>query len=210
MTTPINPYASPAMGPPPLVASVAVEDAVWTIDYELTIDDHIAWNMFFQRTSPVARRQALLAWMLVGIVLFLSVLILPSLSLNWPESIMVSGVAAIPSLILWSFVPLLRRGQVKRIIRRMYVEGHNYNLIGPRRLTISREFLAVASPWSHSLTRWAGIAEIRREPEAVYFCIASSTAVIAPRRAFATDEQFRQFAQAAGDFQSQARNLAVA
>ncbi|HEX5104324.1 MAG TPA: YcxB family protein [Pirellulaceae bacterium] len=205
-----NPYASPAVESPPLVTAVVVEDAGWTIDYELRIDDYIVWNMHFHRTSHVARRQAMLAWVLTGFLILMIALLLPSLALDWPESIVTSAVIAIPGVALFCLFPVLRRWQLQRVIRRMYVEGHNYNLIGPRRLAISGEYVSVSSPWSHSLMRWAGIAEIRREPEAVYFCISSNTAYIVPRRAFAGAEQFQQFAQAAADFHAKAKPAVVA
>jgi hypothetical protein len=57
--------------------------------------------------------------------------------------------------------------------------------------------------------RWAGIAEIQRDREALYFCIASSTALIAPRRAFASPEQFERFAEAAAGFHAAAKPLPV-
>jgi hypothetical protein len=60
------------------------------------------------------------------------------------------------------------------------------------------------------ITRWAGIERVVCEPDAIYILLSGISALPVPRRAFATDEQFRQFARIAADLHAANKPAVVA
>jgi hypothetical protein len=199
VTTSVNPYAPPSTEPP-LVAGFAITGDEISVDYELGPDDVIAWNMVLQRVSQTARRTHRLIRLLTMLAVVLSLLISV---IDWPKNWHFS-LLAIPMVILAAAWPWIYRWRIGNALRNMLREGKNYSILGPRRLTITPQFVIVATPVSQGATRWIGVERVIAEPDSIYIMVSSHAAHIVPRRAFASDEQFRHFGQCATRFHAQA------
>src|SRR5262245_34762851 len=71
---PINPYAPPS-SIPPLVSRLVADDSGLTIDFELTMDDIVAWSQTLHRTNRTTRSGMRAVWMMFGLAAMLILLI---------------------------------------------------------------------------------------------------------------------------------------
>jgi YcxB-like protein len=198
---PVNPYAPPGTTPPPLVSRLVADDSGLTIDYELTMDDIVGWSYTLHRTNKTTRRGMRLAWMMLGLITAMILLLaVISKPINYPLA--ATGVAF--GLLTVGGWPFFYRWRIHRLIHRLYAEGQNYNVVGPRRLVLSPEFLTYSSPISQTVTRWIGVERIVAEPQALYIMVSAISAIPVPRRAFANDADFDRFVAAAHEFHSRA------
>jgi hypothetical protein len=205
----INPYASPAdpSQAPPLVAEVVVDDRGWTIDYELTVEDLVRWNQYFLRTSPTMRRQFWTMWVLLGVLFITLAVVVPQAyqprNLNFERWIL-SAVLGLPFVGLWLAYPWYFRRKYSHAVRAFLREGANQNVVGPRRLSISPEFIVFSTPLLQTVTRWQAVEHVVHDTDAVYIKLSSTTALNIPRRAFDSEQQARHFVARAIEFQAAA------
>ena len=192
MKGPLNPYASPA-SEAPLVAEVVISDEGRTVEYEIVIDDLVAWNAWVNRHAASLRTNFIRGWLLIGIMLLISVALFSSMFPSETAGLLAMGAVA---LMVWLAYPAYYRWKVSRLARAMYSEGVS-NLIGRRRLSLSADYVIFSSPLSQSVIRWAGIEQVVVQQEATYLLLSKISAIVVPRRAFATDEQFNAFARLA-------------
>ena len=192
MKGPPNPYASPA-AEAPLVAEVVISDEGRTVEYEIVIEDLVAWNAWVNRHAASLRTNFLRGWLLIGVMLLVLVVVFSSMFPNETAGLLAMGVV---TLMLWLAYPIYYRWKVSRLARAMYSEGVS-NLVGRRRLSLSADYVVFSSPLSQSIIRWAGIEQVVVQREATYLLLSKISAIVVPRRAFATDEQFNAFAQLA-------------
>jgi hypothetical protein len=196
----VNPYESPASSTQaPLVAELVVNDAGWTIEFEIGLEDLVAWNSYCHNHLPVFRRNFLLGW----IVIAAAMATIQGLLILFDPAAIVSHVATIVGMLaILAIYPWFYRRRLISLARGMYREGASPNLVGRRRLTLSRDYLIFSTPLAQTITRWAGIERVIREKDVIYFLLSNISAIPVPRRAFATDQQFQQFAQAGADYHS--------
>jgi YcxB-like protein len=143
----------------------------------------------------------LTVWLMLGTIAMLILLIaLISRPVNYPLAA-VGGTFGLFAVGGW---PFIHRWRVKRLVHRLYSGSQNPNVVGPRRVVLSPEFVTYSSAMSQTVVRWAGIEAIIAEPQALYILVSAVSAVPVPRRAFATEADFERFVAAARDFHGRA------
>jgi hypothetical protein len=203
----VNPYQPPASESTPLVAELVVDETGWTINFEIGIEDLVTWNLYCHRHLPVLRRGFVRGWLFIGAAMILIGSILIFFDPSAVASHVVMGAVFAG---LFAAYPWFYRLRVRRMCEGMFREGANSNVIGPRRVTLLPEYLVYSTPMSQTITRWAGMERVLQEKEVIYLLLANVTAIPVPRRAFATDDQFQQFAKAAAEFHAAAKPAAIA
>ena len=101
-------------------------------------------------------------------------------------------------------LPFITRRSRRRTVKRMLREGKNLGVFGPQRISISPDWLSNASTVNQSITRWIGVERIVITPDAVFFYDSAVGAHLLPKRAFATDADFRHFVELAQEYQRRA------
>lgn len=197
----LNPYSAPNPPPdddPPLVAQLAVEGEGMTIEYEQTLDDLVVFSDYHWRQQSKFRQH--LVGLLGLFVLLLTAALLSGQQRTWHQ-IWQAGTMGLVSgpllLALWAYRILGRRYLIRRNLQRAFAGGKNLSVFGPRRITITPEFLMYAAPLSQSVHRWAGVEKVRADKDGIYIFVSSLSAFVLPRRAFNSEQHFREFAQAA-------------
>ena len=127
-----------------------------------------------------------------------------------PAAILSLALTGGAFLAMWAAFPWFYRFRLRRLTDGMFREGANPNVIGPRRVSLLGEYLIYATPMSQTITRWAGIERVIGEKDAIYILLSNTTAIPVPRNAFASVEQFEQFAKAATDFHANAKLSPIA
>jgi len=190
--------------PPPLVSRLVADDSGLTIDYELTLDDLVGWSETMHRTNKTAREGKRAAWVLFGLATAMILLVsMISEPINYP----LAAIGIVFGLLTVGGWPLLYRWRIRRQIHRFYADRQNYNVVGPRRVIITPEFVTYSSPVSQTVMRWVGLERIITDPHALYILVAVTSAVIVPRRAFASDADFARFVATAHEFHSRAGSM---
>jgi hypothetical protein len=209
VTTSVNPYAppqAPPSGPPPLVTALAIEGTCIALDYELVIADLVNSSLRIQRDSPSQRRQFYAVWIvfaaLIPLLIFLVGWTIPEDEIRWLVWLIGGGV----SLLAAVFFPVWHRWKMKKILERMYGEGSNANLVGPRRIVLQPEFVVVSSPLWQMAFRWIAVEQITIEDDALCLSLSRFQPVIVPRRAFTDEAQLQSFAHAARDMRQRVRS----
>ncbi len=203
--TNLNPYEPPNPGAeedPPLVAQLAVDGEGMTIEFEQTLDDILALQDFHVRQQARMSRQA---WLVARVmVAALSVILAGGIYLTWPDGddtmfIVFSG-SLLALLFLVFYYSVYQRWNVRRWTIKQFQQGRNLNLTGHRRITITPEFLIMASPLTQSACRWLGVEKILQDEYAIYVYVSTMNAHVLPRRAFNSDRHYQEFAAKAAEY----------
>lgn len=175
-----------------------------SIDFEICRDDMVVFALFHNRNSPVLRRQVRLALIAVTLIFIVLLAIVVSIAINSPEFWVIVVGIALALVIVLPFFGRIQEWRLKNALQRMYGEGRNLLLIGPRRVGLTQQFLNNSSPYSQSVTRWSAIERIVVSNDAVYIYVSSVSSVVVPRRAFSSDEHFHTFARTAQEYHARA------
>jgi hypothetical protein len=193
----------------PVVSQMRADAHGLTVEYENTLDDVIAFSVHVNQTSPALRLNLRLRWGVAAVacvILLAATLVLQSFMPN--RGLFVGLYAIIMGLLLLTYSRRYRTG-IRRLHTRLYREGANRTLVGPRRLTLTPEFVDYATPLSQSMTRWLGVEKVEVTDQALYIYLSSFSGISVPRRAFVSTEEFEQFANRAKELQTAAqRSLA--
>ncbi len=150
--------------------------------------DYVALNTLLARRNPMARFAHLLLAAFVAMAAAVAIWATFGRSRpGWPVA-----VGAFLGFAAGWFLPTpLARLQAFLVFRGAAREGQ---LVG-QRLELLPLGLRVTSRNGETLTRWPAVKEVVRTEDHVFFFIASRTAFLAPRRAFADANAFDVFCQ---------------
>jgi hypothetical protein len=203
-----NPYLPPQNSPePPVLALLVGEDGGISVDFAIELEDVIAFSVYHSMHSAWGRKQFLNPWIFIGVAAALVLggavylMYLQGMLLDMIPAVVVAvaAVAACVGLHPWTYARRLRNSSAA-IIR----SGRNLAVFGPRRITLTPEFVMHSSPYTQSATRWIAIERVDPQPQALYLYVSSNSAHIVPRRAFASEDDFRTFIDAAQEFHARA------
>ena len=122
-----------------------------TIEYENTLDDIVAFNLYHLQHSPTARRQ--LNFMRYGGAMVLAVVVIVTDSFldffSWSTGL---GIVLIVGWIL--FVPAISRRVIKKSVGRLLVEGRNQVMLGKRTLKLQPDSAVEITDSGEISTKW--------------------------------------------------------
>ena len=189
----INPYNA-ALPPPSGSPFAPSPGEVSEVVYEIEVEDLVELALHNQQRSRTLRRQFILVRVILAIGGASAILAVSMQGLNM--SVMV-GVFAIASIMFLLLLPIIVKRRHRRLLRKLFLEGSNRLLVGPRRLRLTPGGLMFHSELMESAVKWPAVESIETNAEYAYLYIASYQANIVPRRAFNDDLQFRSFVELA-------------
>jgi hypothetical protein len=210
-TAPVNPYEcfSHETGPLVVPADLAIGAEGWTIAYDLTPDDVAAWSLHATCTSTSAGRATRtlhFVGMIAVVVPLLWITVLFKLVPLEGFQAALLGIAIFITLFgSMAGTFLVYVWMLQRYKEEFYRQPENASQIGPRRLVLLPEGPQITAPHSQTTFRWEGITRIECLADTLYLRCSDLSALIVPKRAFADDVLFRQFAKAAVEFHGRAR-----
>jgi hypothetical protein len=166
------------------------------IRYELTIDDFAAFQRYHQLNSPAVmngqRRLYAMVPLFVVAVAAVQAFALGSLVVF----IIGAFVAAVAGWYVMSKGPTAYLDAVEKQVRKMFLEGENKSLFGPRELEVTEDFIIERSPFHEHIVRWSAVEKIVESWNYgfIYWCGVAAHAV--PKKSVA-QEEFRAFFDAA-------------
>jgi hypothetical protein len=167
------------------------------IEYNIDVDDLIAWNLYYHDHSPNAKKQVRnvrITFFAFGVLfVIISVILLKNNELIFTILSFVLGIF----LLCYGFLTRLsiRKGITKEAVRR-YSEGKN-NAIKKHQLSITPDKLSDVTDVDEINVRWEIIENIVSTDQHLFIVKLPSTAFIIPKRAFGDDATFNLFAETA-------------
>lgn len=179
-----------------------------TVEFELTPDDWVAFNLYHHRRSPTARRRYLRSWLFPAAVWLLGCMVLWYLADRGRGTPLQTFLALLPLFVaapiylLW--YPWAYRRNLEKIVAGMVSEGTNRQLFCRHRVTISPDGIAESGEFGRSTTTWQAVERVVADGEYAYVYLNALAAIIVPRRAFANPAQFDEFVRTAQQYHNSA------
>ncbi|MGE5672907.1 MAG: YcxB family protein [Mycobacterium leprae] len=181
-----------------------------TIEYELTHDDIMAFNLFHLAHSPAARRsyrRTLLTFPTAWLVICLLILFGATRhGRTWWQGFvdllpLFSVVPAYPLLFTW-----LYRRSVRKRMRAVLQKDQDRTCPTRCGVTISGAGIEVGGSDGQTHLSWSDVEHIASTESHALLYISASQAIIVPRRTFSSEQEFVRFIETAGQYRRSARS----
>jgi hypothetical protein len=162
------------------------------LTYQLDKNDYLQYNKFVINRVPALKRQMILRFLLVPVIISLELFFLHLPVLNF--LLIVLGVAVVWSgFLIWT----QQRGVIAQTLARPGAVGLHTILLLPEGL---REQTSVLE----ARVKWQNITEIADSPQVIVLFIGPRYGFVVPKRAFPTPEQAQAFLQTAQAYRQSA------
>jgi len=163
------------------------------VEFENSLDDLLALNLYHHQQSPSARRiRQLLQFGPAGVLVIVFLV-----------QVLVSGASPISSLpwlmfaMIWTlFVPFMMRRSLKKRILQLYSQGKDRGVVGRHTLSLTSAGVTDKTSFGKTVTTWRDVRKAVATNEYVFVYISDAVAHIVPRRAFSDDSGFLEFRDA--------------
>lgn len=159
------------------------------VEFELGIDDVLAFSRYHERRSPAVRRARRLQQLILAIFAFLVFLaygLVCALTAS-PETFLldIRFMAGFGSVwLLFLALSIAARHIQGRVFRRMLDEGKNKSTIGKHRLSVGQRGIMDLTAFSEQCTTWQGVERIADNEEYIFLYINAISAHVIPKCAF--------------------------
>jgi hypothetical protein len=160
------------------------------VEFENTLDDVLALNIYHHQQSPKARRThrllqfgpaAILVLVFLGQMLF-------------TRSSPVSSLPWLMFAVVWTlFVPFMLRRSMRKRVLQLFAEGKSKGMLGSHKLSLTSTGVTDKTGFGTTETAWRNVRKVVSTNEYVFIYISDTAAHIVPRRAFADAERFHEF-----------------
>lgn len=158
------------------------------IEYELNIDDLVAFNLYyFTHSSPIKRRMKIRKLVYFGtalIILLLAIYITITRSLS---SAIVGYVLCILTLAVFYYTTFNMPKRIRKELARRYEKGRS-DVIGKHEFSITQEDIKDSTETGEQVIRWDVIEDIVETDKYLFILFHGlAEAYIIPKRAFADE-----------------------
>jgi hypothetical protein len=181
------------------------------VEFTNTPEDLKAFTSYHYEHSPIARRQRLVAQLLMTfafLVAFGVTLLVLGSGRSGVSPVTCMAFAIIGSLgaglIFVTSRSSIARGRVRNI-EKMYQEGKNTALYEQHSVALDADGVRQKSPSAESFIRWSSIEKVALTDTHLFLYGSAVSAFAIPRRAFADDVQWNEFASLAQRYHADSR-----
>lgn len=179
-----------------------------TAEYEITMDDLSAFNLYHHLHSPTARRQYLRSWFVpafIWVLVWAVIWYLADRERGTPLRTFLDLLPLLSGVPLYLiYFPWAYRRKVRKMVAGMVSEGQNRGLLCRHRVAISPDGITESGEFGQASTAWRAVERVVRNGDYAFIYTNALAAVIVPRRAFATATEFEEFVRAASDYHGKA------
>ncbi len=161
------------------------------IDFTLTQEDYIAYNIHHIENSPSLKRALnIQRYGLALIFLIFPFIIAAMTSISLTLWLLVYGTI----FVVWiRFYPKYYMNSTRKRIIRLIQEGNSASLLGDRSVILTDEAVEEISPQGESRVTWGSIERIDETDEYIYIYTSPVNAYLVPTRAFEGTAQKSEF-----------------
>ena len=170
-----------------------------TIEYELSHDDLLVFNLFVCKTSPSFMQRNIYFPQIIFpllIVVFLFVL--------WTRNNLKSILIGLISSLIWIFIiPKFQWWYTRKSTQKLLGEGDNTGSVS---LTLSSDNIVVKADSGEAVYQWSQVDKIVDTEDYIYLFITNILAIIIPKRSFSGESSLETFVRTIHEFHGLAHN----
>lgn len=164
------------------------------VDYEVTIDDLLAFNLYHFNHSPTMKRQVLLGQIIFSVMIIIGFgWIIYSNNVQGLPALIIAGIGALFIALFVAIYPRSVRSSVRKRIKKLAEEGRNTGMIGKQTMILAPDQITVTTEAGTSTYKWTAINKIETTAEWVFIYNTAISAFTIPRRAFPSDDACQTF-----------------
>jgi hypothetical protein len=167
------------------------------VQYQLTIDDLVAFNLHHTRTSQASRRRIRRSQVYGVITVLIVVLLWP----RWGLGLRAAFFVGYSLFLLFGF-PAYYRWSVRRNAKKLYSGGGDKGALGNHIVSIDEGGVTEVSDVGDSRTTWGGIEKVEEDEAYIFVYTGSVQAHVIPKRAFLSDDEAAEFLETAKAYHS--------
>jgi len=171
------------------------------VEYELNIDDVLAFYSYNFQRPPLGRSRILLRYSNLAFAILLAccaaILWVIDRQSIWPIFII---IIAVMMLFFFFFSLFLTGKALKSAVLKNYGQGKN-RLVGKHEFSITPTELTDKTDMGETITLWEAIEYVATTNQYLFLVVRASGPFIVPKKAFANDITFKQFAETATVYQ---------
>ncbi len=183
-----------------------------TLEYDLSLEDHLDWSVHTVKQSSVFRR-SLLGWRFVPPVFFLLAYLIP-VSRVLARTLSLLEGAELALIILLSLIPIIMidglwiiwypRAAEKRVRKTMerWFKESPARMHGRTSLRVTAEGITESTELERHQAEWKAVEKMEQTDSHVYIWLPGGKAFILPGRAFGDDATYRRFMEDVERFRS--------
>lgn len=150
------------------------------IEYNLTEDDYLQFNIFHLKHSKTAARVLIILRLTGPVIFLLAAYFFPTIdNLSFPVLL---TIFIFLSVVWFLFYPKYYYNFIKRHTLKMIREGKNEGLLGKHWLTMSENDLVETSVVNELKVPWSGIQEFKEDDNYFYLYNSAISTFIIPKR----------------------------
>jgi hypothetical protein len=163
------------------------------IDFTLTKEDYIAYNLHHIQHSPSLKKSLNIQRYGLALIFLIFPFIIASMT---PIPLFLWLLVYGSIFIVWiKFYPKYFVSSTKKRILRLIEEGNSANLLGERSILVTEEAVEEITPQGESRTTWGSIERIDETDDYIYIYTSPINAYLVPTRAFEETAQKNEFLQ---------------
>jgi hypothetical protein len=168
-----------------------------TLNYDVTAEDFIAFNLYHFRHSPALQRQILITRITLSLlVIGLTLGLVYILDRDKQLSLFALFAAVIGGALFFLIYPRLIEPNLRKQLEKMLHEGKNDGVIGQQTLALTPEGIINGTPTGEQKIFWPAVEKVAATAEHVFIYVSALSAAIIPRRNFASESACTAFLQA--------------
>lgn len=164
------------------------------IDYNLTEEDYLKFNMFHIKNSKAATKSLNLQRFLGPIFFIVFAYIFSMIAEIAFLGLLITFL--IVSLLWVIFYPKYFYSHVSRQTRKMIQEGENEGLLGNHHLLMTEEGIIETTSSGETKVTWASLKEFKEDEDNFYLYNSGLSAIILPKRNVVDVEEIRAYVHA--------------
>lgn len=178
------------------------------VDYDLRIDDLVAYSLHWMRGDRASRQIRLMTRIVLPLALASLGIAGIYFSTQAGEHVDDFWWVYLAFLVVYTLYSLLLYDSVsKRRLKAMYATGRNSALLGATRMELRSDALWRRTALTEGWVKWAGVEAIENTSDHLFIVIGVGAAYMVPRRAFIDQAAFEAFTVEARKLWQAARTL---
>lgn len=172
------------------------------LNFDQTVEDVIAFNLFQMAHSPKSRHQSLRWRILVSIVFALFVSGTAWFTYRAFDPLWL-GIGMLAGLIFFLVYPWFYRQADAETLRKWLEAGKDDAMFGAQTVVVSQEGLITRDRAGESMTKWAAVQNVAQSEKHLFVYTSSARAIIVPKRAFASEHDLEEFTRLVDKYRQQ-------
>ena len=162
------------------------------VEFDQTIEDFVNYNLYHMEHSRTIKRRIFTSRIIFAMMVILLSLVLLFL-IERQINVMMVTISIIGAIFMYFIIPTIYKYNTLSNVRGMLKEADNKSILGKRVLEISDKGIIYKNIAGEGSYNWQSIIRIEENDQYIFLYQSSTSAIILPKRAFASIEEKKEF-----------------